>query len=79
MGLEITAVGNHEFDKGASELLRMQRGGCHPKDGCKGPTPFKGASFQYLAASTIDTPPARRCCRPTTSRPSRASRSPSSG
>ncbi len=53
MGLQIAAVGNHEFDKGAAELLRMQRGGCHPTEGCKGPTPFKGASFMYLAASTV--------------------------
>ena len=55
MGLEFSSVGNHEFDKGAAELLRIQRGGCDPKEGCKGPTPFKGASFQYLAASTVDT------------------------
>ena len=55
MGLEMSAVGNHEFDKGAAELLRMQNGGCHPSEGCKGPTTFKGASFQYLAASTVDT------------------------
>ncbi|MEO5770668.1 MAG: bifunctional metallophosphatase/5'-nucleotidase, partial [Burkholderiaceae bacterium] len=55
MGLEISAVGNHEFDKGSAELLRMQRGGCHVGEGCKGPQPFKGASFKYLAASTIDT------------------------
>lgn len=54
MGLEITAVGNHEFDEGAAELLRLQRGGCHPVDGCKGPAPFAGAKFQYLAASTFD-------------------------
>jgi 5'-nucleotidase len=54
MGLEVTAVGNHEFDRGSAELLRMQKGGCHPGDGCKGPSPFKGASFKYLAASTID-------------------------
>ena len=54
MGLEISSVGNHEFDKGAAELLRLQRGGCDPKEGCKGPTTFKGASFQYLAASTVD-------------------------
>jgi 5'-nucleotidase len=52
MGLEVSAVGNHEFDKGAAELLRMQRGGCHPTEGCKGLTPFKGARYQYLAAST---------------------------
>ena len=55
MGLEVTAVGNHEFDKGAAELLRMQNGGCRPGEGCKGPQPFKGASFKYLAASTFDT------------------------
>jgi 5'-nucleotidase len=54
MGLEVSAVGNHEFDRGAAELLRMQRGGCHPEDGCKGLRPFGGAAFQYLAASTID-------------------------
>ncbi len=53
MGLEASAVGNHEFDKGAAELLRMQRGGCSPVDGCKGPKPFKGAGYQYLAASTV--------------------------
>lgn len=55
MGLEVTAVGNHEFDHGKDELLRMQNGGCHPKHGCKGPAPFQGARFQYLAASTVDT------------------------
>ena len=54
MGLEVSAVGNHEFDRGAAELQRIQAGGCHPKDGCKGPTTFKGAQFKYLAASTID-------------------------
>ncbi|MBK8838265.1 MAG: bifunctional metallophosphatase/5'-nucleotidase [Hyphomonadaceae bacterium] len=52
MGLALTAVGNHEFDEGWQELRRMQDGGCHPVDGCKGPTAFKGAAFQYLAAST---------------------------
>jgi 5'-nucleotidase len=54
MGLEITAVGNHEFDEGKTELQRMQNGGCHPKDGCQGPAKFAGARFRYLAASTID-------------------------
>lgn len=53
MGLALSAVGNHEFDEGPAELLRMQNGGCHPSDGCDGPTPFTGAQFQYLAASTI--------------------------
>jgi 5'-nucleotidase len=53
MGLAISSVGNHEFDEGWQELRRMQDGGCHPVDGCKGPTPFEGAKFQYLAASTF--------------------------
>ncbi|MGA7803981.1 MAG: metallophosphoesterase, partial [Bradyrhizobium sp.] len=54
MGLEISSVGNHEFDEGKDELLRMQNGGCHPTDRCLGPHPFTGAKFHYLAASTID-------------------------
>jgi 5'-nucleotidase len=53
MGLEIASVGNHEFDEGKDELLRMQNGGCHPVDKCQGPYPFTGAKFHYLAASTI--------------------------
>jgi 5'-nucleotidase len=53
MGLAVSAVGNHEFDKGAAELLRLQNGGCSAADGCKGPRPFAGAKFQYLAASTV--------------------------
>jgi 5'-nucleotidase len=53
MGLALSAVGNHEFDEGEAELLRMQNGGCHPDDGCRGPHPFHGAKFHYLAASTM--------------------------
>ena len=52
MGLAISAVGNHEFDEGKDELLRMQNGGCH-EEGCKGPHGFAGAKFHYLAASTF--------------------------
>jgi 5'-nucleotidase len=52
MGLEISAVGNHEFDQGAAELLRLQNGGCR-SEGCQGASEFKGATFQYLAASTV--------------------------
>jgi 5'-nucleotidase len=55
MGLALSAVGNHEFDEGKDELLRMQNGGCHPVDKCQGPHPFPGAKFHYLAASTFDT------------------------
>ncbi|MFC9740186.1 bifunctional metallophosphatase/5'-nucleotidase [Streptomyces noursei] len=55
LGLDVTSVGNHEFDEGRAELTRMQRGGCHPKDGCyeKGNT-FRGADFPYLAANVTD-------------------------
>src|SRR5580692_9813083 len=54
MGLEVASVGNHEFDRGKDELLRMQNGGCHPVDQCQGPYPFLGAKFRYLAASTVE-------------------------
>lgn len=54
MGLDISSVGNHEFDEGKAELLRMQNGGCHPVDKCLGPHPFPGAKFRYLAASTFE-------------------------
>ncbi|GAA5007175.1 bifunctional metallophosphatase/5'-nucleotidase [Kitasatospora paranensis] len=52
LGLDVTSVGNHEFDEGSKELLRLQNGGCHPTDGCyaKG-RKFKGADFEYLAAN----------------------------
>jgi 5'-nucleotidase len=54
-------VGNHEFDEGREELLRMQNGGCHPVDlnSCQGdlvgtPSPFEGAQFDFLAANVVD-------------------------
>lgn len=51
MGLDISSVGNHEFDEGVTELLRMQHGGCHPVDGCYTDERFGGADFQWLAAN----------------------------
>lgn len=51
--LDFNAVGNHEFDEGATELLRMQNGGCHPVDGCFGDEGFAGANFQFLAANVV--------------------------
>jgi 5'-nucleotidase len=59
LGLDVTGVGNHEFDEGIDELLRMQFGsqlggnGCHPVDGCQDGTPFGGSLFQYLAANVF--------------------------
>ena len=37
MGLDVASVGNHEFDEGVNELLRMQKGGCLA-DGPTAPT-----------------------------------------
>lgn len=54
VGLDVASVGNHEFDEGPVELLRLQRGGCHPVDGCQDGDPFAGASFDYLAANVIE-------------------------
>ncbi|MDP9799253.1 5'-nucleotidase [Catenuloplanes nepalensis] len=53
VGLEISSVGNHEFDEGVTELLRLNRGGCHPVDGCQDGDGFAGARFTYLAANTV--------------------------
>jgi len=55
IGLDLSSVGNHEFDEGSAELLRMQNGGCHPTDGCQDGDPFNGATFQYLAANVVRT------------------------
>lgn len=55
LDLDVTSVGNHEFDEGAKELARMQNGGCHPKDGCfEEGKEFKGADYPYLAANVTD-------------------------
>jgi 5'-nucleotidase len=52
MGLDLNAVGNHEFDEGVMELLRMHRGGCGPENSCPQGT-FGGADFQFLAANVV--------------------------
>jgi 5'-nucleotidase len=62
MHVDFGSVGNHEFDKGSAELLRIQNGGCHA-DGCTGApyalasggttSTYPGADFQYLSANVI--------------------------
>ncbi len=52
-GLDFAAAGNHEFDEGRTELLRMQHGGPHPDDGGAPDRPFTGAEFWILAANVI--------------------------
>jgi 5'-nucleotidase len=53
VGVDLNAVGNHEFDKGSAELLRMQNGGCDKNTGRQpcALEPFPGAKFRYLAAN----------------------------
>ncbi|MCB2076462.1 MAG: bifunctional metallophosphatase/5'-nucleotidase [Novosphingobium sp.] len=54
IGLEFNAVGNHEFDRGQAELLRMQNGGCEQhtlREPCRVER-FEGANFRFLSAST---------------------------
>jgi 5'-nucleotidase len=60
IGLEFNSVGNHEFDRGSAELLRLQHGGCRDDDpnSCRGaqvgtPVPFEGAKFKWLSANVI--------------------------
>ncbi|MFL6010190.1 MAG: bifunctional metallophosphatase/5'-nucleotidase [Gaiellaceae bacterium] len=62
MHVDFASVGNHEFDKGSTALLRIQNGGCHP-DGCNGApyalpsggttNVYPGADFQYLSANVV--------------------------
>ncbi|GGT38943.1 bifunctional metallophosphatase/5'-nucleotidase [Streptomyces chromofuscus] len=54
LDLDVTSVGNHEFDEGAKELRRLQYGGCHPTEGCYTDEEFEGADFPYLAANVLD-------------------------
>ena len=53
LGLDVTSVGNHEFDEGVDELLRLQNGGCHPTDGCQDGDGFAGADYPMLAANVV--------------------------
>ncbi len=53
VGIDVSGVGNHEFDEGLAELYRMLNGGCHPVDGCQDGTPFFGSIFGYLAANVF--------------------------
>ena len=75
IGVEFTAVGNHEFDRGATELKRLQAGGCKLNQGiaepnsCKGlgsatPGRYDGAKFQWLAANVLDTATGRTLFAP---------------
>ena len=53
IGLDASAVGNHEFDEGYAELKRIQLGGCNPTDGCQFRPTYTGAKFPFLGASVF--------------------------
>ncbi len=65
IGVEVSSVGNHEFDRGITELKRIQNGGCYPSSNGQGVVgidtclmaggTFSGAKYKYLAANVIDT------------------------
>lgn len=50
LGLFASSTGNHEYDRGIEELLRIQHGGCHP-EGCFTEDGFEGADWTYLSAN----------------------------
>ena len=59
IGLEVTSVGNHEFDHGKDELLRQQNGGCFiggvvGKDTCINGGVFGGAKYKWLSANVVN-------------------------
>ena len=60
IGLDISALGNHEFDRGVPHLMRLANGGCHVqpianRQTCAGVDgKFSGAKFKFLAANVLD-------------------------
>jgi 5'-nucleotidase len=61
IGVDLHAVGNHEFDHGPGTVLRYQSGGCDFTNrtdagfgSCEADPTFPGATFEYLAAN-VDT------------------------
>ena len=62
MGLDFNGVGNHEFDRGAAHLRRLQTGGC-PAEGCKSRPVFGAPDFRCLPPTSSCGRPISRCCR----------------
>lgn len=58
IGVDFHAAGNHEFDRGWRELLRMREGGCDKftaREPCQISKPYRGATFEFLAANTFQS------------------------
>ncbi len=60
IGIDLNAVGNHEFDRGAAELLRLAGGGCRQQSAgdrlsCASRSgSYSGARFPFIAANVQD-------------------------
>ena len=71
IGLDISALGNHEFDRGVAHLLRLANGGCQAqplanRQTCAGiDGKFSGARFSFLAANVLDRENERPIVPPT--------------
>jgi 5'-nucleotidase len=57
IGLDVNAIGNHEFDRGTAELTRMTAGGCREAAGgrvsCADGARYAGARFPFIAANVM--------------------------
>ncbi|WP_083935180.1 bifunctional metallophosphatase/5'-nucleotidase [Bacillus sp. 1NLA3E] len=49
MGFNLGTLGNHEFDQGVKEMMRLINGGTNPEA-----RHFEGAQFPYVCANVID-------------------------
>ncbi len=56
-------VGNHEFDKGVDEMMRLVFGGNHP-DGPFLENPWRGALFPYVVSNVVDKKTGRHILPP---------------
>lgn len=59
IGLDISSLGNHEFDAGEKELQRIIHGGCAPATPGNPATScaqgrYRGARYKYIAANVTD-------------------------
>jgi len=59
----IGTLGNHEFDEGKKEMLRLVRGGNHP-DGPFLEKRYRGANFPYVSANVVDEKTGKPLLRP---------------
>jgi 5'-nucleotidase len=48
MGFQLNTPGNHDFDRGTDEFLRLNQGGCHTDAAC-----FEGAAFPSISANIV--------------------------